>query len=83
MSPIVNIAQLIVKKLVYSWFCDKCDEVTVREEQKRGTNLRAEDTWPTHTPTSKRCPDCGNWAGFISANLKTIPNEELTKDNPQ
>lgn len=58
-----------LKILQYNWFCDKCDEVTVTETKGRG-HYRYEDSWPTHTPTSKRCPNCGNWASFISVTIR-------------
>jgi hypothetical protein len=68
-----------LKILRYSWYCDKCSETTVTCDVGKG-HYKAEDIWPTHTPTSKLCPQCGNWASFISANLIPFWTREDTQE---
>lgn len=76
------------KQLRYSWYCDKCEDTTIKQDIARGQFV-AEDSWPVHTPPSKRCPQCGNRASFISANIVSFwvrpdTGEELFKitDHP-
>lgn len=71
MSSPLDAIKAVVKILQYRWFCDKCDQTTVRKNIREGTDLRAEDTWPTATPASQLCPDCGDRASFMSAHLIT------------
>lgn len=58
-----------IKTLVYRWFCSKCQKTTIEKDIRSGTDLVAEDVYPTHTPASKRCPDCGDWASFNNAKI--------------
>ena len=74
MSSPLDAIKAVVKILQYRWFCDKCNETTVRRDIREGTDLCAENTWPTTTPSSQLCPQCGDRASFISAHLRTKEN---------